>query len=119
MKKQWVFVLLSFHLLLLTGCGSNNDSLASKQEKAIHNSIEYISHSSFSSKDKINTKISSIRYATNSTWESVWSNDGPVEKNAIDSSDWIITLGESSNHDFAMIVCDSNTSEVIGYIPID
>jgi hypothetical protein len=49
----------------------------------------------------------------------VRSKDSKVENNAVDSTDLIITIGDTSNHDFAIIVCDSNTYEVIGYIPIE
>lgn len=98
---------------------SNNVSLLSpEQQKAVNNSLNYIKNSPFAAKDRINTNIIEITSANEKTWESVWSKDSKVENNAVDSTDWIITIGDISNHDFAIIVCDSNTCEVIGHIPI-
>lgn len=111
-----ICLLMSF---VLVGCTTDQDSLLSKQQKAVNNSIAYIKNSSFSSKDSINTKVISISLATESTWRSVWDKDSIVDESAIDSTDWVITIGESSGHDFAIIVCDSENSKVIGYKPID
>lgn len=104
---------------LLSKSANKVSLLTSEQQKAVNNSINYIKNSSFTAKDRINTNTIKIGSADEKTWEFVWSKDSKVENNAVDSTDWIITIGDTSNHDFAVIVCDSNTYEVIGYIPIE
>lgn len=104
---------------LLSKSANKVSLLTSEQQKAVNNSINYIKNSSFTAKDRINTNTIKIESADEKTWEFVWSKDSKVENNAVDSTDWIITIGDTSNHDFAVIVCDSNTYEVIGYIPIE
>lgn len=120
-------------LFLTMGCSSvdNNDvstfeddlnneiSLSSEQQKAVNNSINYIENSEFTSKDHIDTNIITIENADEKTWEFVYLENGKADKNSIDSTDWIITIGDRSGHDFARIVCDSDTFEVIGYMPIE
>ena len=90
-----------------------------RQKKAVDNSIEFIKNSSFTAKERIDTDIVKVENATDNTWKSVWHEDKPAEENAVDSTDWVITIGDMSNHDFAIIVCDSDTCEVIGHIPIE
>ena len=119
MKKYLTITLILLMLFILFGCSSKKDSLASEQQKAVNNSINYIKNSSFTAKDRINTDIITVKNANEKTWESVWSKGFKVDKNAVDSTDWIITIGDTSNHDFAIIVCDSDTYEVIGHIPLD
>ena len=119
MRKQFTKGLCYLMIFVLVGCTTDQDSLLSKQQKAVNNSIAYIKNSSFSSKDSINTKVISISLATESTWKSTWDMDSIVDESAIDPTDWVITIGESSGHDYAIIVCDSESSKVIGYKPID
>lgn len=119
MKKYLTITLILLMLFILFGCNSKKASLTPGQQKAVNNSINYIKNSSFAVKDRIDTDIITIKNANEKTWESVWSKGHKVDKNAVDSTDWIITIGDTSNHDFAIIVCDSNTYEVIGNIPID
>jgi hypothetical protein len=119
MRKLFTKGLCYLMMFVLVGCTTDQDSLSSKQQKAVNNSIAYIKNSSFSSKDRINTKVISISLATESTWKSTLDKDSVVDESTIDSTDWVITIGESSGHDFAIIVCDSESSKVIGYKPID
>ncbi len=105
--------------IFLNGCNSQSMTFSEKQKKAVDNCIVYIINSSFTVKESIDTSIIKIDKASNSTWKSVWSGNNPVEENAIDVSDWIITIGDTSEHNFAILVCDGETSEVIGHIPIE
>lgn len=41
------------------------------------------------------------------------------KEDLLDTSDLIYTIRDTSGHNFTNIVCDSETNEVIGYIPID
>lgn len=111
----------AFALLILFttfGCNPKRD-LPADQQKAVNNSIDYINSSSFTAKGRINTDIITIKNADEKTWETVWSEGHKIDKNTVDPTDWVITIGDTSGHDFVVIVCDSNTYEVIGHIPID
>ncbi|WP_312651177.1 hypothetical protein [Proteiniclasticum sp.] len=127
MKKYLIITITLAMFFSMFGCDSNNEislspeqqiSLSSEQQKAVNNSIDFIKNSEFASKDRIETNIITIKNADEKTWESVYSEDSIADKNAVDSTDWIITIGDRSGHDFAVIVCDSDTLEVIGYMPI-
>lgn len=118
MKKYLTITLILLMFFTLFGCNSNKISLSSEQQKAVNNSINYIKNSEFTSKNRINTNIITIKNADEKTWEFVHSENSKADKNTVDSTDWIITIGDTSDHDFAVIVCDSNTFEVIGYISI-
>ena len=99
---------------------SNNEiSLSSEQQKAVQNSIDFIENSEFTSKDRIDPNIVTIKNADERTWELVYLENGKADEYAVDATDWIITIGDRSGHDFARIVCDSDTFEVIGYVPIE
>ena len=99
---------------------SNNEiSLSSEQQKAVQNSIDFIENSEFTSKDRIDPNIVTIQNADERTWELVYLENGKADEHAVDATDWIITIGDRSGHDFARIVCDRDTFEVIGYIPIE
>ena len=133
MKIKRLISIILCTLLFTVGCssGDSNDvltleadsnneiSLSSEQQKAVNNSIDFIENSEFASKDRIDSKIISIKNADEKTWEFVYLENSKADKNSVDSTDWIITIGDRSGHDFARIVCDSDTFEVIGYMPIE
>lgn len=127
MKKYWMIPLALLILFTLVGCSSKKASietppqipLSSEQQKAVQYSIEYIKNSEFTSKDRIDTSLIQMDAAEENTWQFVDTDSGKAEESAVDTTDWIITLGDRSSFDFAVIVCDSTTSEVIGYIPIE
>ena len=127
MKKYWIIPLALMLLFTLVGCSAKKASietdpqisLSSEQQKAVQNSIEYIKNSELASKDRIDTSLIKIDTAEENTWQSVYTNSGKAEESTVDTTDWIITLGDRSGFDFAVIVCDSTTSEVIGYMPME
>lgn len=119
MKQRVAFSLILLLLTTFCGCNSDNSSLSFRQQKAVENSIKYIKKSSFSSKNRIDTSVIKIANATDVTWKSVWNSRNQNGEEEVDTSDWVITIGSASAHDFAIIVCDSQTSKVIGYIPVD
>ena len=127
MKKYWIIPLALMLLFTLVGCSAKKASietdpqisLSSEQQKAVQNSIEYIKNSELTSKDRIDTSLIKIDTAEENTWQSVYTNSGKAEESTVDTTDWIITLGDRSGFDFAVIVCDSTTSEVIGYMPME
>lgn len=118
MKRLLITLIIIFNIIFV-GCESNLNSLSIEEQKAVNNSIEFIKQSSFDSKDKINTRIIEIENATEVTWDVVFTKENTkVKEKAVDTTDWVVTIGNTSKHDFAVIVCDSSTQEVIGYIPI-
>lgn len=118
MKRIFIIFIMIFSIVILSGCNTKKESFPEGQQKAIENSIVFIKNSAFSSKGKIDYKVVKIENATDKTGESVWNDAHKIEENMVDSTDWVITIGETSGHDFAVIVCDSETYEVVGYIPI-
>lgn len=127
MKKYWIIPLALLILFTLVGCSGKKASietppqisLSSEQQKAVQNSIEYIKNSEFTSKDRIDTSLIQIDTAEENTWQFVYTDSGKAEESTVDTTDWIITLGDRSGFDFAVIVCDSTTTQVIGYMPIE
>lgn len=93
--------------------------LTADQQMAVDHCVEFIRKSSFGAKDRIDTKRIEIKEAGNAAYESVYGEDGIVDEKEVDPTDWVITIGETSDHDYAVFVCDSITFEVIGYIPIE
>lgn len=87
-----------------------------EKDKAYQNCIKYIENSSFDRWKKINTIIVKSEKVTETTKGSVVIETG--KKELLDTTDLIYIIGDTSEHDFANIVCDSETKEVIGYIPI-
>lgn len=87
-----------------------------KAEEFLDNCIEYIKNSTFDRRKYINTNIIKIRKAEESDLQFVFLEKG--KEAMLDTSDLIYVIGETSGHDFVIIVCDSETKEVLGYIPI-
>ena len=127
MKKYWIIPLALLILFTLVGCAPKKItietptqiSLSPEQQKAVQNSIEYIKNSEFTSKDRIDTSLIKIDTAEENTWQFVYTDSGKAEESTVDTTDWIITLGDRSGFEYAVIVCDSTSSEVIGYMPIE
>jgi hypothetical protein len=106
-------------IFTLISCNSSVESFSREQQKAVNKSIEYIKNSSFRNKERINFSIIKLKQTNENTWEMVHHPDHKIEKNMVDTTDWIITIGDTSYQDFAAVVCDSKTFEVIGFIPIE
>ncbi len=116
-KHIAILLLVMLATLAFTGCAPN---VPKHQREAYENCLEYIKNSSFMRKDYIDTSIVRIETLKEEQKESVW-----IEVNGDDSyfsqeqpEHWVFTIGDTSGHDFAMLVCNSETSSVIGYIPI-
>lgn len=119
MKKLMLTLLVLCIIISFSGCDLQGGSLSAEQQKAVDNSIQFINNFSFAPKRYIDTSIVKIKNVTDDIRNSVFYEDKKIEKNAIGLTDWVITIGDTSDHAFANIVCDSDTFEVIGYIPID
>lgn len=117
MKKSLMLISFLVSTLLLAGCEESNNLLSEefKSDKAYKNCIEYINNSSFTLWKNINPTIVRSEKMTDSNKETVIIDKG--KETLLDTSDLIYIIGDTSEHDFAIIVCDSDTKEVIGYIP--
>lgn len=121
MKRMLTPLLVLLIVILFVVYDLKENLMSSGQQKAVANSIEFIRNSSFTSKRRIDTNIIIIENATESTWKAVYSKETKIEENSVDSTDWIIIIGDilSPSHDYTFIVCDSETYKVIGFIPIE
>jgi hypothetical protein len=119
MKRVLTGFIILLYIISFAGCDSGTGSLTEGQKIAVKNSIKYIKNSSFTAKSRIDTKIIEITNVTEGHRKAVRNNGSIVPEDKVDLTDWIIRIGSTSDHDFAFIVCDSSTYEVIGYIPID
>jgi len=121
MKRILTTFLALFIVISFVAYDLKEGLMSPGQQKAVANSIEFIRNSSFTSKDRINTDIIRIENATENTWKSVYSKGSKIEETSVDSTDWVIMIGDilTPSHDFTFIVCDSETYKVIGYIPIE
>ncbi len=115
MKRLSMTILVLLIVILSVGCNLKIKSISREQQKAVNNCLEYIQNSSMEWKDHIDTKIMNIKNATDTTWREVQYKDKPIEEDKIDTTDWVITIGDTSGHCYATLVCDSSTYEVIGY----
>lgn len=120
MKRYILNLLILILIIIFGGCSLKGDSLSDKQRKAVKNCIVYM-ETSLVDTERINKDIVEVRNATENTWKSVFQDGKKIDQNAIDLTDWIFTIGDTSTagHDFMAIVCDSDTCEVIGVLPID
>lgn len=116
-KTVTILLLILLFAFALHGCGPN---IPAHQREAYENCVAYIKNSSFSRKDFIDTGIVRIETLMEEQKDAVW-----VEVNGVEAyfsqeqpEHWLFTIGDTSGHDFAMLVCNSETGEVIGYIPI-
>lgn len=132
MKKLIIAISLFFCLLLYSYCELvqqgdyitvNNIvtliSLEDELQEAYLNCLKYISNSSFDRKSHIKANIVSVSDLIKELYDSVWSTDGDEEILDINTNYLLFTIGDTSGHDFSKLVCDSETNDVIGYIPID
>ncbi len=107
-------------VMLLGGCTETKNNVSKEQQDALNNCIEYIKNSSFDSKDRIDISVVSVKVLTEDMEDSVWVVVDRIEDyfEVEQPEHWVFTIGDTSGHDFAIMVCNSETSDVIGYIPI-
>lgn len=119
MKRLLIIFMILFYAAFFIGCESNTSSLSAEQQKAVGNSIEFMKNYFYDTKGRIDTNIIKVKKATENDCKHVQlPNDSKLGEDAIDTTDWVITIGDTSGHNYTIIVCDSGTGEVIGYIPI-
>lgn len=123
MKKLFIVISLLVSIMMLASCEEKpvlNESFKSEgleNDQGYQNCLEYINNSSFESWKNIDKNIVKSQKVTEVVEEYVSIEKG--KEDLLDSSDLIYEIGDTSGHNFANIVCDSETNEVIGYIPIE
>lgn len=111
-------LLLLLAAALFAGCAPK---IPAHQREAYENCLEYLKNSAFSRKDFIDTGIVRIETLKEEQKGAVWIDVNGVEEyfSQEQPEHWLFTIGDTSGHDFAMLVCNSETGSVIGYIPIE
>lgn len=117
MKRLLTIFFVFLINLSFFGCGTKENLFSVKQQKAIDDSVKYLDNFTFSSEEGVNSDIIQIKNATESTWKLVSTLDDTIDENDVDVNDWVITIGDTSKVDYAIIVYDCETEKVIGYIP--
>lgn len=119
MRKLLIIYIILFNAAFFIGCESKTSSLSAEQQKAVENSIEFMENYFTDAKGRIDTNIIKVKKATEHDCKYVQvRNDSQIGEDALDTTDWVVTIGDTSDHGYTIIVCDSSTGEVIGYIPI-
>lgn len=81
------------------------------------NCAAWLSASTFEQKDRVDTTLVSVAPVTQGELASAVC-DGEDRQALLDAADWAVTLGDTSGHDYAILLCDSETLAVLGYVPI-
>jgi len=87
---------------------------------AYENALKFLAQSEFDAKDRIDQTFFSVRLLKEEEKSSVWM---ALRMRAEDyfaeaiGPHWVLTIGETSGHDFAMLVANCQSGEIIGYLP--
>ena len=88
---------------------------------AYENALTFLGQSQFDAKDRIDRTAFSVRLLREEEEPSVWM---ALRMRAEDyfaqaaGPHWVLTIGDTSGHDFAMLVANCQSGEIIGYLPI-
>lgn len=80
------------------------------------NCAAWLAASTFEQKDRVDTTLVSIAQVTEGELAAAVSDEESAA--LLDGTDWTVTLGDTSGHDYAVLLCDSETLSVLGYVPI-
>ncbi|WP_040198137.1 hypothetical protein [Candidatus Soleaferrea massiliensis] len=123
MKRIFACILAAALLSLsLTGCAekeaypTGGTSVPEKQQTALENCLEYIQNASFEGKDTLDTEKATFQHLTPELIQEVWIDVEGIPE--LDENDYLFTIGDTSTGNYMMIVCESDSNEVIGYIPV-
>lgn len=81
------------------------------------NCAAWLAVSTFEQKDRVDTALVSIAQVTEGELAAAVSDEESAA--LLDGTDWAVTLGDTSGHDYAVLLCDSETLSVLGYVPIE
>ena len=80
------------------------------------NCAAWLADSTFDQKDRVDTALVSVVQVTEGDLASAVCDSESAA--LLDGTDWAVTLGDTSGHDYAVLLCDSETLAVLGYVPI-
>ena len=81
------------------------------------NCAAWLEGSSFEQKDRVDATLAAVARVTQEELAAAVC-DSAGQQALLDDTDWAVTLGDTSGHDFAILLCDSETLAVLGYVPI-
>ena len=134
MKKLFIMLIAALLALgMLAGCtdkdntddGSSAASEASfdpaagkpvtdEQKLALENCMEYFDLLNFEGKEDIDTDQVTWQYFTDSMINYLWVETEGVPP--LDSNDYVFTIGDPASEHYIMLVCDRDSSTIIGYL---
>ncbi|WP_297720684.1 anti-sigma factor [Intestinimonas sp.] len=80
------------------------------------NCAAWLAESAFDQRDRVDTSLMTVTPVTEGDLAAAICDDGSTE--LLDDADWVVTLGDTAGHDFAILLCDRETLAVLGYVPI-
>lgn len=80
------------------------------------NCAAWLADSTFDQKDRVDTALISVVQVTEGGLAAAVCDDESAA--LLDGGDWAVTLGDTVGHDYAVLLCDSETLAVLGYVPI-
>lgn len=80
------------------------------------NCAAWLADSTFDQKDRVDTALISVVRVTEGDLAAAVCDDESAA--LLDGGDWAVTLGDTVGHDYAVLLCDSETLAVLGYVPI-
>ena len=81
------------------------------------NCAAWLADSAFDQKDRVDTTLVFVAPVTEGDLAAAVC-DGESAA-LLDGGDWAVTLGDTIGHDYAVLLCDSETLAVLGYVPIE
>ena len=82
------------------------------------NCAAWLENSALEQRDRVDTGLVSVAPITQGDLAAAVCDDAEGQA-LLDGTDWAVTLGDTSGHDFVVLLCDSQTLEVLGYVPIE
>lgn len=81
------------------------------------NCAAWLAASTLDQKDRVDTTLVSVAPVTQGDLAAAVCDEESAA--LLDGTDWTVTLGDTSGHDYAVLLCDSETLAVLGYVPIE
>ena len=82
------------------------------------NCAAWLENSALEQRDRVDTGLVSVATITQGDLAAAVCDDAEGQA-LLDGTDWAVTLGDTSGRDFVVLLCDSQTLEVLGYVPIE
>ena len=82
------------------------------------NCAAWLADSTLEARDRVDTTQVSVLPVTEGEMAAAVC-DGEEQRALLDGTDWAVTVGDTAGHDFAILLCDSGTLAVLGYVPVE